>query len=165
MALELGTVSSSCTCLRCHRALQVHAPIHHGTWCPQFVSLVVLRDENQVDLEKLHCDKFWVRLVLPVVVRLVLLSVITSAGDFIRNSFDELEFFSQKFFLSFLQSMMMWSHMIPPRLEEHFLLLSRSDVSILQRHDAEVHWLAKNSLSSLPACLPAWKRDSQQRRI
>ncbi len=50
--------------------------------------------------------------------------------------------------------MMMSSHMIPPRLEEHFLLLSRSDVSILQRHDAEVHWLAKNSLSSLPACLP-----------
>jgi hypothetical protein len=93
----------------------------------------------------------------------------TSAGDFDRNSFDELEFFSQKFFLSFLQFMMMSSHMIPPRLEEHFLLLSRSDVSILQRHDAEVHWLAKKSLSSLPACLPAclpaWKRDSQQRRI
>jgi hypothetical protein len=77
--------------------------------------------------------------VLPVVVRLVLLSVITSARDFVRNSFDELESFSQKFFLYFLQFMMMSSHMIPPRLEEHFLLLSRSDVSILQRHDAEVH--------------------------
>ncbi len=77
--------------------------------------------------------------MLPVVVGLVLLSVITSAGDFVRNSFDEREFFSQKFILSFLQFMMMSSHMIPPRLEEHFLLLSRSDVSILQRHDAEVH--------------------------
>jgi hypothetical protein len=77
--------------------------------------------------------------VLPVVVHLVLLSVITSAGDFVRNSFEELEFFSQKVFLSFLPFMMMSSHMIPPRPEEHFLLQSRSDVSILQRHDAEVH--------------------------
>ncbi len=74
--------------------------------------------------------------MLPVVVRLVLLSVITSAGDFVRNSFDELEFFSQKFFLS---CMMISNHTIPPRLEEHFLLLSRSDVSILQTHDAEAH--------------------------
>lgn len=40
--------------------------------------------------------------MLPVVVRLVLLSVITSAGDFVRNSFDELEFFFSEVFLIFL---------------------------------------------------------------